>query len=206
MNTTTFQVKTKKSQRVALVDFLSQKLGLSKKKTKSLIDSRCVYVNAKRTWMAKHMLQNGDAVEVHAPVKAPDRREFRFLHKDPNYLVVDKPAGLMTNGHAESLEALLKKNSEAEFPKAVHRLDTGTSGCILLARNALAAEKILPLFRAHEVCKVYRAIVLGRIKEQSNRIESPINRTRDSPGISSNFFNASFFVCAHFSMCVDSFF
>ncbi len=176
MKTRTFQVRTKKrAERVALVDFLAQQLGLSKKKTKSLIDSRCVFVNAKRTWMAKHTLQFGDTVEVHAPDHAPEKRRFKVLYKDAHYLVVDKPAGVVTNGPPESLEALLRKDSkDKEYPKAVHRLDTGTSGCILLAKHALAAENILPLFRKHEVRKVYRAIVLGQVRQQSNRIETPI--------------------------------
>ncbi len=175
MKQSTFQVRTKKSERIMLIDFLAQKLGLSKKKTKSLIDSRCVFVNSKRTWMARHMLQSSDIVEVHAPAKiAPERGTFKLLYKDAHYLVVDKPAGLLTNGSPDSLEGLLKKDSKAEFPKAVHRLDTGTSGCVLLARDALAAENILPFFREHKVRKVYRAIVLGQVRQQSNRIETPI--------------------------------
>ena len=58
---------TARQEGVVLVQFLSDALGLSKKKAKGILDRREAFVNEKRVWMARHELRNGDLVEVLAP-------------------------------------------------------------------------------------------------------------------------------------------
>ncbi|NLB55493.1 MAG: hypothetical protein GX811_06970 [Lentisphaerae bacterium] len=52
---------------LSLLDIIAKRLDISRNKAKSIIDSRNVFVNGKRVWMAKHTLQQGDLVEIPAP-------------------------------------------------------------------------------------------------------------------------------------------
>ena len=64
----------KKEAGCCLIDFLSFKLNISKKKSKNLLNKRIVFVNSNRTWMARHVLERGDIIDVMAgtePRKTP---------------------------------------------------------------------------------------------------------------------------------------
>ena len=163
-----------------LLDFLAEALGLSRKRAKNLIDQRIVFVNNARVWMARHMLERGDRVEVHiaapaAPKAAPAApRRIPILYKDQDYLVADKPAGLLSNGPA-SVEELLRKELAEPALAAVHRLDRDTSGCLLFARNAEAGRNIITLFYEKAVTKVYPAIAMGRVSSGVHEINAPVD-------------------------------
>jgi tRNA pseudouridine32 synthase / 23S rRNA pseudouridine746 synthase len=87
-----------------------------------------------------------------------------LLHKTPDLLVINKPAGLATipegwEPDAPHLRGLL----EAEFGPlwVVHRLDKVTSGLVLFARNAEMHRSLSQLFETHSVLKTYHAVVCG---------------------------------------------
>ena len=61
-------------------------------------------------------------------------------------------------------------------PGIVHRLDRDTSGLLVVAKNESAHEHLSDQFRAREVFKSYVALVHGRVREESGRIEEPIAR------------------------------
>ena len=136
---------------VFLQDFLAGRLDLSRNKAKQIIDGRTVFVNAKRVWMARHCLRSNDKVEfpdqtaesVNTPAAAA---KASILFEDDDYLVVDKPAGMLSNGQ-NSFEEKLRKQLNLPALRAVHRLDKDTSGCFLLAKSQAAFEKIVPLFQ-----------------------------------------------------------
>jgi 23S rRNA pseudouridine1911/1915/1917 synthase len=62
----------------------------------------------------------------------------------------------------------------------VHRLDVDTSGALLVATAQPAWERLRRAFRAHEVEKVYRAIVVGRL-EREGSVELPLVLARHRP-------------------------
>ena len=78
--------------------------------SRSLLDERMVFVNGRRIWMAKHLLQNRDLVEVLPDAfaaKTEKSAPVRLLLDDPLFLVADKPPRLLTNGE-KSLETRLR--------------------------------------------------------------------------------------------------
>ena len=86
----------------------------------------------------------------------------RRLHEDDRLLVIDKPAGLLV--HRSALDAhesdtvharLLHETGLRLFP--VHRLDKGTSGALVMARDAQAARLLGAAFEAGEVMKSMKA-------------------------------------------------
>ncbi|AKJ64247.1 RluA family pseudouridine synthase [Kiritimatiella glycovorans] len=178
MKTRTLHVKPGE-RRLALVDYLARQLGLSKKKAKALLDRRNVFVNRRRTWMAKHELNPGDVVDVslekpvHEP--APSAGGVRVLFEDEDYLVADKSAGLLTESDPSSLEALLRRRSGAQSLRAVHRLDRDTTGCVLFAKHPEARRAAIDLFRDRRVTKIYRAIAAGRWPRKEDRIRSTVD-------------------------------
>ena len=101
----------------------------------------------------------------------------RILHEDEHLLLVDKPAGLLTVGHAGSKgRCLLDELRAVGRPVApVHRLDQETSGVVLLSLAPHAHRADLEAaFRERRVEKTYLALVLGAPQTDRARLELPI--------------------------------
>jgi RluA family pseudouridine synthase len=158
-----------------LQDFLASELGLSRNRAKALLDAKAVLVNRRRIWMARHLLRKGDVVEVVA-AETPDRTTFNIpvLTETPDYLVVNKPAGILANG-PDSAESQLRTERDEPPLRAAHRLDRDTSGCLLVARNDQAFDSAVALFRERKVTKTYRAIVAGQIESARRDIAFPLD-------------------------------
>ena len=155
-----------------LQDFLAEQLGLSRRKAKERIDTRGVFVNRKRTWMARHTLRTGDLVEWIDETPRRSASTIDVLYEDADYVIVNKPAGQLSNGD-DSVELLLRHRLNIPTLRAVHRLDRDTSGCLILARSDRAFEAMLPLFRDRVIHKTYHAIVHGRMPSETT-IRRPI--------------------------------
>ncbi len=168
-----------------LREFLAERLAVSGRQAKQLLDRRDVSVNGRRVWMAGHVLKAGDCVGVlqgpaatPAGAKAsPPAARRVVLYEDPDFRVIDKPPGVETVG-PDSLEARLQAEPGGRDDRAAHRLDRDTSGCLLVARNAAAFEAMIPLFRQQLVAKEYRAIVAGRFTGPPRTIQTPLDGER----------------------------
>ncbi|HEY1403101.1 MAG TPA: RluA family pseudouridine synthase [Pyrinomonadaceae bacterium] len=68
------------------------------------------------------------------------------------------------------------RNPQYPRPGIVHRLDRDTSGLMVVAKTESAHENLADQFRAREVFKSYVALVHGRVKEESGRVEEPLAR------------------------------
>ena len=154
---------------VLLVDFLAGRLALSRTKARAHLDARCVFVENRRIWMARHRLRAGDRVEVRTEPGRGARGEVRILHRDEYLLVSDKPPGLLSVGK-DSLEERLRRQLGLPQLEAVHRLDRDTSGCLLLAAGAGIKAALVDAFRDRAVEKTYRAIVAGEMAREQTRI------------------------------------
>jgi 23S rRNA pseudouridine955/2504/2580 synthase len=89
------------------------------------------------------------------------------LWKDDHMIVLNKPAGLPSQGgsgqgerHVDALAEALKFGYK-EKPKLVHRLDKDTSGVLLLARTDRVARALSEALRHREARKIYWAVVAG---------------------------------------------
>ncbi len=103
-------------------------------------------------------------------------------------LVVDKPAGLVVHPGAGRVggtlvDALAGKiaGGDPERPGVVHRLDRDTSGLIVLARSEEAYAALSDLVRRRAFERTYLALVRGRPRSRTGRIEAPIGRDRGDP-------------------------
>lgn len=159
-----------------LQDFLAAKLKLSRRAAKEIIDGRRAWVNRKCVWIAGFALRGGDEVETSKAVpKAPVKFHVRVLWSDANYLVCDKPAGVVTCGEGRSAESILREQEGLPLLAAVHRLDRDTTGCVLFAKTEAAREAAVEVFRTRRVSKTYHAIGAGEFKYQHQKIDAELD-------------------------------
>ena len=164
----------------ALQDFLCAKFPISRRTSKAVIDGRNVWVNGMCIWIARFALKTGDKVSLPSAVvkgalrqsgagagrvaAAPQKRHVRVLWADDNYLVCDKPAGLLACGAEASAERILREQESLPNLVAVHRLDRDTTGCLMFAKNHAAYLAAVEVFKTRNVKKVYHAIAVGRLE------------------------------------------
>lgn len=109
-----------------------------------------------------------------------------LLHEDAGLLVLNKPAGLLvhpTQLDAHETDSLLAR-AEAQFGQKLypaHRLDKGTSGLLLMARDATTAAQLGEAFREGQVAKRYRGLVRGWPKGDEGLIDHPLARDPERP-------------------------
>ncbi len=109
------------------------------------------------------------------------------IHKDKDALILNKPAGLATQGgtgtlkHVDGmLDALMFDRSDR--PRLVHRLDKDTSGVLLLGRSAKSAAAFSEHFRDRTATKIYWALVMGCPSANEGMIVAPIGKQPGSGG------------------------
>lgn len=176
-----------------LQDFLALKFALSRRTAKAMIDGRSVWVNRKCVWIARFELKTGDVIEVPqrvvdgarkqggssaSSVRTPEaqqtKRHVRVLWQNEDFLVCDKPSGLVSCDDPRSVEAILREQEKIPTLEAVHRLDRDTTGCLMFAKSHMALTAAIEVFKTHRVLKTYHAIVAGAFKFAHQIIETPI--------------------------------
>ena len=111
--------------------------------------------------------------------------EAMILYRDDSVIVLNKPAGLASQGgsgitvHLDGMLDALRFDG-TERPKLVHRLDRDTSGVLVLARGVKPASKLATAFRGRDVEKTYWALVWGVPDVLEGRIDLPLVRVEVS--------------------------
>ncbi len=129
-----------------------------------------------------------DGVVPPRPLSAEDTAYIQSLviHRDAHAIVLNKPAGLATQGGTSTfrhIDGLLDGlRFEAGRPKLVHRLDKDTSGVLLLARSARAAAHFSREFAGRTARKVYWALTVGSPSLDAGMIEAALAKQPGSGG------------------------
>ncbi|MFN0241720.1 MAG: RluA family pseudouridine synthase [Planctomycetota bacterium] len=126
--------------------------------------------------------EHASAAELDIPV----------LFADEHWIVLDKPAGVLTHGNRPGGEASAASFADARFgplpspnrdhsasvyrPGVVHRLDRHTSGVLVLARTQAALEALKEQFQGRNVQKTYIALVHGTPRFDTEWVEGQIGR------------------------------
>ena len=63
-------------------------------------------------------------------------------------------------------------------PGIVHRIDKDTSGLVVIAKNNYSHEGLSKQFRDHSIKRIYQALIWGKLRPQSGRIETLITRSK----------------------------
>ena len=122
------------------------------------------------------------ARNVHLELKVPEIMKNadikpKVIYEDENVLVVDKPAGLLSEAKGE----YCPERTLADFGLIAHRLDRDTSGVMILAKNEAVQKFLKKQFQDRKVHKTYYAVVTGRPKLDEARIDLPLLRDKKRP-------------------------
>ena len=170
--------------------------SISRHKVHELIDAGLVRVTSapateSRPIKKSYKIGPGELVEVYfrdQPVHdiRPEAIPLEILFEDNYLLIVNKPAGMVTHpahGHfSGTLVNALMHHLGMEHagttirPVIVHRLDKGTSGLLVVAKNDSVHRKLTDQFAARDVKREYRAIVWGRLKQREGVIDAAMAR------------------------------
>jgi 23S rRNA pseudouridine1911/1915/1917 synthase len=120
-----------------------------------------------------------------------------ILHTDPQFLIINKPAGLLVHadGHSDEKTLVdflveqfpdivgvgepmkLKDGTVIDRPGIVHRLDKDTSGILIVARNQEMFLHLKEQFQNHTIVKEYHAFVHGIVKKDFGVVDISIARS-----------------------------
>ena len=172
--------------------FLASRLPeLSRTRIQELISEGRVHVGQRLTQSA-HRLAAGEVIEIEVLPRpplaaAPEEIPIELLQVDDDFVVVNKPAGMvvhpgagvrrgtLVNALLHNLRALSGAGG-ALRPGIVHRLDRGTSGALVVACNDASHRALADQFRARTVRKTYIALLHGHLARDSGTITRPIGR------------------------------
>lgn len=150
-----------------------------------------VRVNKKRI-AAYYRLQVGDVVRL-PPVFLEERAKqvppskdtaallnSRILYEDEHLLIINKPSGMSVHagstvriGVVEALKHMYPKLPQLEL---AHRLDSETSGCLILAKRKRILRELHSLLREGKMTKIYWALTKGKWKESECKVDLPLHK------------------------------
>lgn len=113
--------------------------------------------------------------------------QFDVLFENDNFIIVNKPSGLLTipdryNQNLPNLKNLLLKTSPEIF--VVHRLDRDTSGAVIFAKNAESHKYLNEKFENHTIERIYHVVVKGVFPLNEVDIDIPLMTAQNGqPGM-----------------------
>ena len=169
----------------------SQIPDCSRSQIQRLIESGHVTHSRYKKVKANNDIREGDVIGVDLPEAQPASAQpedlpIEILFNDADVVVVNKPAGMVVHPAAGNpsgtlVNALLHHIKDLSGiggeirPGIVHRLDKGTSGVMVIAKNDDAHKELARQFHDREVEKEYVALAWGLV-QQRKRINAAIGR------------------------------
>ncbi len=168
--------------------------SLTRSRVKALIESRRVALaDGPTIEEPSRKVKTGErfVVDIPEPEPAepqPQARDLDILHEDADLLVLNKPSGMVVhpapgNPDHTLVNALLAHCGTSlsgiggvRRPGIVHRLDKNTSGVMVVAKNDFTHQALSKLFAAHDLTRIYQALVWGGPKTLKGTIDAAIGR------------------------------
>src|SRR3989344_1132494 len=173
--------------------FVAGKLpGFTRSSLKRLFEKNLMSVNSKPI-KASYLLKPKDelALDERPLFAKPQPIELEIIYEDKEVTVLNKPAGVLTHSKGafndeSTVASFIRKktkggNLEGNRAGIVHRLDRGTSGVIITAKNQKAQKWLQKQFSTRKVNKIYTAIVEGVPTPTEAIIDASIERNPARP-------------------------
>jgi len=166
---------------------------ISRNRVQGLCQSGNIRVNGKEA-KKNQRLKEGDRIEVEVPEPAvtelvPQDIPLDIIYEDDSVLVINKPKGMVVHpapGHPDGTivnavmfhcgDSLSGIGGELR-PGIVHRIDKDTSGLLMIAKNDKAHASLSAQLKDKSLSRIYDAIVLGRMGDDSGTVDAPIGRS-----------------------------
>ncbi len=164
-----------------------------------LIKSGSVFLKNKKITKSAHKLKENDELKINfekekpIEVKPDDDIKFDVLAEEKDFIVINKPAGLVVHPGNGNLDKTLVNGLIAKYPKItnvgedklrpgiVHRLDKQTSGVMIIARTKKGFDHLKEQFKKRKVKKTYIALTEGHIAKKQGVIEGYMQRSKHNP-------------------------
>ena len=122
----------------------------------------------------------------------PENIKLDIIYEDLDIIIINKPANLVVHPGAGNKRGTLANGLKYHFkklsklngiqrPGIVHRLDSGTSGIMIIAKTDSSHNSLAKQFQHREVKKEYTAITWGNFSPKKGVINSPIGRKKRDP-------------------------
>lgn len=177
---------------VRIDKFLAEKSGESRSFVTRLIESDEVNVDGREV-SKNYKMALGDTVTIFLPEPEicealPEDIPLDVVYEDEDIIVINKPKGMivhpatgiytgtLVNALMYHCKDSLSGISGVIRPGIVHRIDKDTSGLLVVAKNDDAHISLSEQLKTHTVSRVYHAIAIGNIKEDSGTVNKPIGR------------------------------
>jgi 23S rRNA pseudouridine1911/1915/1917 synthase len=172
---------------------LSRLLGLSRNVIVGLIDAQEVSKDGKPVTKS-FKVSAADQIEITMPAAKGEAKltatpidGLDVVYDDEYVIVINKPVGIAAHpspgwqgatvvGAIFAAGYQLATSGAAERQGVVHRLDVGTSGLMVVAKNEIAYSSLKDQFRNRTVSKIYHALVQGHMDPTTGTIDAPIDR------------------------------
>ena len=172
---------------------LSRMLGLSRSTIVDLIAAGEIKRNGKIV-MKSDRIATADVIDIlmpaakRAPALTPTPIEgMKVIFNDDHIIVIEKPAGVAAHpspgwqgptviGGIIAAGYNVATSGAPERQGVVHRLDVGTTGLMVVAKDERAYSELKEQFRDRTVTKVYHALIQGHMDPTEGSIDAPIDR------------------------------
>jgi 23S rRNA pseudouridine1911/1915/1917 synthase len=172
---------------------LSRLLGLSRNVIVGLIEHGEISKDGNAVGKSDRVA-TGDQLEILLPAAKGEAKlvatpidGLKVVYDDEYLIVIDKPVGIAAHpspgwqgatvvGAIFAAGYQLATSGAAERQGVVHRLDVGTSGLMVVAKNEIAYSNLKDQFRDRTVSKVYHALAQGHMDPTVGTIDAPIDR------------------------------
>lgn len=174
---------SKKDAGMRLLQFLRENCpeAPSVKMIKRAIDGKLCTVNNRTETFSSYTLSENDTVALRSAAfdqpKEAKAVKVPILYEDKEILIVNKPAGLVSDN--KSLKACFPEYKKLEL---AHRLDKETTGVLVLAKTAKAKEKMISLFKERAIRKLYLALVDGAVAKDEGTIDNFLGKKSSFQG------------------------
>ena len=172
--------------------YLTARADISRSLAVKLIEDGNAEVNGK-VESKNYKIRRGDVISLTLPAPAPDEATpedipLDIVFEDDDIIVINKPSGMvvhpapglysgtLVNALLHHCKGSLSGSGGVIRPGIVHRIDKDTSGLLVVAKNDAAHIHLSEQLKTHDVSRIYHAIVLGNIKEDSGTVNKPIGR------------------------------
>ena len=172
----------------------NKKNDLSRTRIKNLILSKKLKINKKIIEDPSKKISAGDIIDLEIPKPKkislkPYNYKLDIAYEDDNLMVINKAAKISMHPGAGNYDntlvnALVNYDSknlsnigDELRPGIVHRIDKDTSGLVVVAKNNLTHENLSKQFKKHSINRTYQALIWGKLKPQSGKIETLITRS-----------------------------
>ena len=171
-----------------LLEYLINNSDYTKTKIKSLFKYKNITVDNKNPLNLDINLKKGQVIEISKEKKEVSIGKIPIIYEDKDYLVVNKPSGMLTIATDKEKNRTLyhqvreyihsKRSKEKIF--IVHRLDRETSGLVLFCKDEKLRDKIQENWENVAVRREYHAVVNGIPNKKKDRLVNYLKETKDN--------------------------